>query len=67
MAERDWADVEDHDYLNDLVGCTISEIVTGTIDGAQKWYIEVRTSRGRTLRVEAESVDGECALAFTID
>lgn len=52
----DWADVEDHDFLNEFVGCTISEITTG-IDDIEPW-LQVHTTRGRTLIIRAEKNQG---------
>lgn len=60
----DWADVEDHDALNDLVGQRIDAIETG-IEVGRSW-LAVRTNRGQVLRlVSCDDEFGE--LSFTID
>lgn len=51
-AGRDWADTEDHDFLNDFVGQRIDRIETGTTDGSP--WLAVHTNRGRALTIAVD-------------
>lgn len=59
---RDWADSEDHDFLNEFLGRTIVEITTGefgTPEGpAVIPWLRFHLDNGRTLEVESSVYHG---------
>lgn len=51
--ERDWADSEDHDYLNGWVGKTIESVTTGIRDDDSPW-IRLHFRGGRVVEIIEE-------------